>query len=467
MPNASRNQSKHRNRLATANGAITRRRLLQAGIAATATIPLLGPRITHGMQANETLNLAAVGVGGKGWSDLLSSSEGQNVRIIGLCDVDANNLGKASDLFEQANTFTNYRVMLDELGRDIDALLISTPDHMHGPIAIAAMQLGIPVHVQKPLAHNIAELRTMMQLAESNQLVTQMGTQIHSHQAYRTGAAMIREGVIGKVSEAHLWVSRSWSGPPEGRPNRTDDIPDSLSWEHWLGAAPHRPYVNGLYHPGNWRGWIDFGSGTLGDMGCHIFDPVFSSLDIQTPTSVISRGPQHNPETFALDSDISYQFEGTQYTTDNLFFRWTDGNRNSRPNRAKAQLPDDVDLPRSGMFLVGEEGVMLLPHWAMPTFYKDGEVLNIEIESRGAKNHYTEFTDACRGVGQTSTPFSYSGRVTEAVLLGTIAGRFKDRELAWDSANMRFDHAPATAVTHREYAEGREPEGLAGRTDQN
>ncbi|MEM9414714.1 MAG: Gfo/Idh/MocA family oxidoreductase [Planctomycetota bacterium] len=445
----------------------TRRQVIQASLAAAATIPLLGPRITHGQQANETLNLAAVGVGGKGWSDLMPSSQGENVRVVALCDVDRTNLGNAASRFEDAATYTDYRVMLDEMGSDIDALLVSTPDHMHGPIAIAAMQLGIHVHVQKPLAHNIAELRTMMQLAESNNLVTQMGTQIHSDQAYRTGAAMIREGAIGKVKEAHLWVSRSWGGPPEGRADRTDPVPDHLDWDNWLGVAPHRPYVNGAYHPGNWRGWIDFGSGTLGDMGCHIFDPVFSAIDLQTPLSVVSRGPQHYRETFAVDSDISYQFAGTEFTTDELFFRWTDGNRGSRPDAAKAQLPDGVNLPGAGMFLVGEEGVMVLPHWAMPTFYKDGEPMDIAAESRGSNNHYTEFTDACRGVGETSTPFSYSGRVTEAVLVGTIAGRFKDRELAWDSENMRFDHDAATAVVYREYADGREPEGLVGREAQN
>ena len=397
----------------------------------------------------------------------MPSSGGANVRVIGLCDVDSNNLGRAANRFEQADAYSDYRVMLDELGDDIDALLISTPDHMHGPIAIAAMQLGIHVHVQKPLAHNVAELRTMMQLAEANNLTTQMGTQIHSAAAYRTASAAIRAGVIGKVSEAHLWVSKSWGGPAEGRPDRTDDIPGHLNWEQWLGVAPARPYVNGQYHPSRWRGWKDFGSGTLGDMGCHIFDPVFSCIDLGMPTSVVSLGPQHHAETFALDSDIRYQFGGTEHTTDELFFRWTDGNRGSRPDASKAQLPDGVNLPGAGMFLVGERGVMVLPHIAAPRFYSDGEVMDVEIEQLGDNNHYTQFTDACRGEGETSTPFSYSGRVTEAVLVGTIAGRFKDREMAWDSENLQFDHAPATAIVHREYAPDREPEGLVGTTGQN
>jgi len=438
---------------------ITRRSLLKASLASAITLPLLGPRITYGQQANETLNLASVGVGGKGWSDLNNSARGQNVRVVALCDVDSNNLGTAVGRFDQAQTFCDYRVMLDQMGDDIDAVLISTPDHMHGPIALAAMQLGKHVHVQKPLAHNLGELRAMQNLAAANpHLMTQMGTQIHSHEAYRTAAAMIRSGVIGKVSEAHLWVSKSWAGPPEGRPDHEDPVPDNLNWDMWLGVAPHRPFVTGIYHPGRWRGWKDFGSGTLGDMGCHIFDPTFSCLDLQTPLSVISRGPQHYEETFAADSDIVYKFSGTEYTTDDVLFRWTDGNGPSRPDAARAQLPEGMNLPAQGMFLVGENGVMLLPHYgSMPTFYRNGQVLDIQVESVGSNNHYTEFTDACRGVGETSTPFSYSARVTEAVLVGTIAGRFKDRELTWDSEALTFDHQPATDGVSRTYRDGWRP----------
>jgi len=436
---------------------LTRRQILKTGLAAGAGLAM-GPRLVFGQNANETLNLAAVGVGGKGKSDLADSAAGHNVRIVALCDVDANNLGRASQHFDQARTFADYRVMLDQMGRDIDAVLVSTPDHMHGPIALAAMQLGKHVHVQKPLAHNLAELRAMQETAAANpKLVTQMGTQIHSHEAYRTATATIRSGALGKVSEAHLWVSKSWAGPPDGRPDRTDPVPDVLDWGLWLGVAPERPYVAGVYHPSRWRGWRDFGSGTLGDMGCHIFDPAFSCLDLGMPTSVVSRGPQHYAETFAPDSDMHYTFAATEYTTDNFTFRWTDGNRGSRPAVERAQLPKGERLPAAGLFLVGEKGVMLLPHIGMPRFFKDGEELEVDVVALEGRDHYTEFTDACRGEGQTSTPFSYSARVTEAVLVGTVAGSFKDQPLAWDSENLKFDHDPATALVHREYAPGRSP----------
>ncbi|MGI9457727.1 MAG: Gfo/Idh/MocA family oxidoreductase, partial [Aeoliella sp.] len=267
-------QSSHPFRRSTVN----RRRFLQATLAATA--PLLLSRRCFAASPNETLNLASVGVGGKGWSDLTSSAAGKNVRVVALCDVDANNLGHAASKFTDAAKFADYRRMFDKTAGDIDAVLVSTPDHRHAPVALAAMALGKHVHVQKPLANSLSDLRQMQEMAADNpNLVTQMGTQIHSHEAYRTGAAMIREGAIGKVSEAHLWVGKSWVGPKTGRPDKTDPVPPHLDWDLWLGASPERPYVDKIYHPASWRGWKDFGAGTLGDMGCHIFDPVFSALD--------------------------------------------------------------------------------------------------------------------------------------------------------------------------------------------
>lgn len=433
--------------------ALTRRRFLQTSVAAGVATNL-AQGLVLGQGANATLNLASVGVNGRGELDLSASSRGANVRIAAVCDVDSNSLELATNRYPDAKPFADYRVMLDKMGKDIDAVLISTPDHMHGPIALAAMQLGMHVHVQKPLAHNIAELRAMQTMAEKNpKLVTQMGNQAHSHHVYRTASATIRSGVIGKVSEAHLWVSKSWAGPPERRPDRADPVPAVLDWDLWLGVAPKRPFANGIYHPGGWRRWLDFGSGTLGDMGCHIFDPVFSCLDLGMPTKVVSKGPQHFEETFAPDSDVLYYFAPTQYTTDDFTFRWTDGNRGSQPDASRAQLPEGETLPAEGMFLIGEKGVMLLPHIGDPKFFRKGEPMDVKIISREGHDHHTQFTDACQGNGQTSTPFSYSARVTEAVLVGTVAGRFKDRELKWNSEKLAFDHAPANDVIKRTYRE--------------
>jgi hypothetical protein len=292
----------------------------------------------------------------------------------------------------------------------------------------------------------------MTELAAGGRLVTQMGTQIHGHSAYRTAVATLRSGAIGKVREAHLWVGKSWAGPPGGRPDRADPVPEWLAWDLWLGVAAERPFVAGAYHPANWRGWLDFGSGTLGDMGCHIFDPVFTALGLGAPHRVVSHGPQHGAETFAGEGDVRYRFAATDWTAGELEFRWTDGG--AAPDAARAQLPAGVGLPGAGSFLCGERGVMVIPHWSPPRCYRDGAPLEVELVEVESRDHYHEWTDACRGEGRTSTPFSYSGPLTEAVLVGTIAGRFRGRELRWDSAALRFDDAEADALVRRAYRDG-------------
>lgn len=440
----------------TSKSGLTRRSFLQSTGSAAAAVPCLG--VLPVKSPSETLNVACIGVGGMGSGDLNNVARGKNVRIAALCDVDTNRLGAAAKKHPKARTFRDYRRLLDALGDDVDAVVVSTPDHMHGPIAIAAMRRGKHIYCQKPIAHNLYECRQMTELAAAQKLVTQMGTQIHSESAYRTAVATLQSGVIGKVREAHLWVSKSWGGKAAGRPDTSDPVPESLDWNLWLGVARARPYVKGLYHPAQWRRWLDFGSGTLGDMGCHIFDPVFSALAIGAPTSVVSNGPQHFREAFAPNGDFVYEFPGTAYTTETITFRWTDGG--AKKAAEKAQLPRAADgqsterLPGAGSFLVGEKGVMVIPHWAAPRLYAGGEKLDAEIVALPSKNHYHEWTDACRGEGATSTPFAYAGPLTEAVLLGTVAGHFPGVKLSWDSAAMEFDHHLANALVRRRYRDG-------------
>jgi predicted dehydrogenase len=426
------------------------RRSFLASAAAFAAAPAL-PRFAV-QSPLATLNVACIGVGGMGGADLASVAACRNVRIVGLCDVDAGHLAAAAKAHPTARTFTDFRVLLDELGKDVDAVTVSTPDHMHGPIAIAALLREKHVYCQKPLAHNLRECRRMTELAARHRLVTQMGIQIHAHEAYRTAIEALRAGVLGKVREAHVFDGKSWAGPAAGRPQQSDPVPESLAWDLWLGVAPERPFVKGLYHPGNWRGWLDFGSGTLGDMGCHIFDPVFAGLGLTAPREVVSRGPAHHEETFAGDGDVLYTFPASAITAGELPFRWTDGK--VRPDAGKAQLPPDVKLPGAGSFVVGERGVMVLPHWGMPTFYRDGKAIELPVTAQPAKNHYEEWTDACRGEGATSASFAYAGPLSEAVLLGTIAGRFPGKVLRWDGKAQRIDDAVANGLVGRSYRKG-------------
>ena len=410
---------------------------------------------------NERLRVASVGVGGMGGADLNSIASAPGVDVVALCDVDAQRLAAAVASVTRGEnpppapkTFADYRRMFDAMADDIDAVSVSTPDHMHAPISLAAMRRGKHVYCQKPIAHDLKGCRAMAEMAAEKGLVTQMGTQIHAHSAYRTAVAALQQGVIGKVEEAHLWVSKSWAGPAAGRPDKTDPVPEHLKWDLWLGVAPERGYVNGIYHPAQWRGWKDFGCGTLGDMGCHIFDPVFTALGIGSPTKVVSRGPQHHAETFAADSDVTYRFPGTEHTAESIVFRWTDGRGQSRPAADRAQLPEGTNLPGAGSFLVGTEGVMVIPHWSMPQLYRKGEPLDRTFDVIESTNHYHEWVAACRGEGEASTPFAYSGPLTEAVLLGTIAGNFPETELTWDAEAMRLDHAPAQALVERQWRDG-------------
>jgi hypothetical protein len=204
--------------------------------------------------------------------------------------------------------------------------------------------------------------------------------------------------------------------------------------------------------------WREYGCGMLGDMGCHLFDPIFGGLDLQTPIAVQSHGPTNLPDTFTPDNDVTFTFAGTRYAADNMTIRWTNGA--FKPDASRAQLPAGAKLPDSGSYVVGERGVMVLPHWAMPMFYRDGAPFEASIEPMGGVNHYHEWVSACLGEGETSTPFSYGGLVTEAALLGTIAGNFPQKQLRWNPEGLEFDTNEATAMVSREYRDDWRPLGV-------
>jgi predicted dehydrogenase len=437
---------------------VTRRDALKAGAAAVAGAALWRVRPAGAAALAQQLRIASVGVGNKGWSDLTSIASAEGAKIVALCDVDENFLAHARAEFKDARAYRDYRRMLDEMGDQLDAVVVSTPDHMHGAISLAAMSLGKHVYVQKPLAHNLAELREMVESAAAHKVVTQMGTQIHGDPAYRTAAKMLREGALGRVREAHLWVSGDLPLPATERPAKADPVPATLDWKLWQGVAPQYPYAEGLYHPFKWRQWRDYGTGRLGDMGCHIFDPIFTGLELRPPTAVKSSGPTNLRDTYSPDIDVTFTFDGTPHTAETFTIRWTNGK--FKPELAQAHLPADLDLPGGGSVVIGERGAMLLPHWAMPTFYRDGAPMGIEVESAGGVDHYHEWVAACRGEGATSTPFSYGGMVTEAVLTGVVATSFPGQSLAWNSAALTFDQDAATALVHRKYRDDWRPLGM-------
>jgi predicted dehydrogenase len=461
---------------------IDRRSFLRTSAAGAAFLaaPYVGAKPQVAASAkdlNGKLRLAAVGNGGKGQDDLQSISASPRVEVVALCDVDSSHdyLGWAAEKFPKADRFSDYRRLLDKASM-FDAVSVSTPDHMHAPIALAAMALGKHVFCQKPLAHSVQEARQMREAAKRAGVVTQMGNQIQSSHAYRNAVQAVRDGAIGKVKEVHSWQAgdMKWL-VTEKRPKESDPVPKTLNWDAWLGVAPVRPYKKGLYHSWNWRAWQDFSSGQLGDFGCHILDPVFMALELTSPSSIEADAPPLNQETWGRKSTVEYTFPGTKHTAGNeITVTWYDG-EGHRPTPhewglpKQMEVPEKVDkdgkphgkkmvkyeLPGAGSAFIGEKGTLILPHWADATLYPEEKFKDYKLPQLPDIDHYTGWAHACLGDGTTKSNFDYSGPLTETVLLGAIAIRFPKEQLNWDSEALEFTHhADATARLAKTYRKG-------------
>lgn len=426
-----------------------------SGLAAAATLP----KNRFFWSPNSKLRTAHIGVGGMGGSDLGSIASHANVEIAAICDVDANVLKKVGDKFKAAKAFADYREMLSSMAETIDAVVVSTPDHTHAPAAMAALNLGKPVYCQKPLTHQVYEARRLREVAEEKSIVTQMGIQVHSNAVYRRAVAMIQSGVIGKVSKVFAWSGKNW-GYDGGSFENTQPAPESLSWDLWLGTAEKREFVPKVYHPGQWRKLIDFGTGTLGDMGVHIFDTPYGALKLTEPkwARTTCRKPTDvgHPE----KNVVEYEFPGTEFTTESLLWTWYDG-ANAPPKSAEVGLPEDVSLPGQGSLFIGEGGAMLLPHVGEAVLFpveKFSDYKRPEVESL---NHYHQWVDACMGEGETSASFSYGGPLTESLLLGVVANRFPGQKLEWDAENLKVTNLEdANQLIKRAYRESFAVKGL-------
>lgn len=413
-------------------------------------------------QNDQRLRLASIGVGGMGAADLGSLSSHPKVDVVALCDVDANNLAAAAQRHSNAKRFSDFRKMFAEIGKEIDAVSVSTPDHTHAPAAMTAMNYGKHVYCQKPLTHDVYESRQLRLVAEKNKVVTQMGTQIHSASAYRTAVKLVQSGVIGKIRETHSWSNKTWGyeGPdPEPTP-----VPENLQWDLWLGTAPERPYAQGHFHPGNWRKWYDYGCGTMGDMAIHILDPVFSALKLGNPSRVISSSSAAPKKSFGMQNHTRYTFPASPFTTPDFILTWSDGGKMPDTSNWPLEGADGkrIGLPDQGSLFLGEKGAILLPHVAMPMLLPTKSFSDYKIEPAPDGNHYHLFVDACLGGAPTTAHFGYAGPLTEAVLLGTLANRFPGNELLWNAEKMEIPNfEQANALLRRKYRTGYEVENLS------
>ncbi len=442
-----------------------RRRFLQQSVAA-ASATLAFPYVGRVLGANERIGVACIGVGGKGSSDTDDAARCGGT-IVGLCDVDLETLAKKSEKFPEAKNYQDFRKLLEELGSSIDAVTISTPDHVHGVAAAMAMKMGKHVFCQKPLTQTVAEARQLRQLARDGKLATQMGNQGSAGSGLRRAVEVIQSGVLGEVSELHVWSNRPvW---PQGlaRPEGSDPVPPNLDWDLWLGPASFRPYKKGVYHAFAWRGWNDFGTGALGDMACHTVNMPFRALKLGYPTRVVAEiTSQTFPETFAKTSRIRFEFPEREGLAP-LKFWWYDGNPGEQdlaPLRPSADLTKEIvalqgQLPASGCLLVGSKGKLFSPDDYGSKFFlrvdnekeftpgDQHEAARAVAESiPRSPGHSEEWFQMMRDGAPAYSNFDIAAYLTEIILLGCIAVRVGEgRTMDWDGPNMRSTNLPEAA----------------------
>lgn len=410
----------------------TRRRFLTTSSAAASTLILpSGTLFGRKVKPNEKLNLGVIGAGGKGAAD----SDGcSSENVVAICDVDSNTLAARGKRWPKAKQYRDYRKMLEEMGDKIDAVTVSTPDHHHFPASMLAIQQGIHVYVQKPLAHSVWEARTMLEAARKHKVITQMGNQGHSYNSTRKLVEYVRGGVLGEVKDVHVWTNRPIWPQGGGRP-AAKKAPSNLDWDLWLGPAAERPFGDG-YHPFKWRGFWDFGTGALGDMGCHNMDAAFWALDLGSPTSVEAESAGMTNEMAPKSSTIRYEFPA-RGDKPPVTLTWYDGGRKPDP-----KLIGEKSLPANGSLIIGSKGSIafkdwnpngfrLLPEESFKNFQEPAPFL-----PRVNDNPYQEWIKACKGGDLCLSNFEYSVPLTEMVLLGNVAMRAEEK-LQWDGENLK------------------------------
>jgi predicted dehydrogenase len=452
----------------------TRRTFLHhAAVAAGAAgaFTILPSRVAAGqrkLSPSDKLNLGAIGVGGMGASNL-SRCETEN--IVALCDVDSALAAKTFAKYPQARQYRNYREMFDK-EKDLDAVIVATPDHTHAVIAMAAMQRGIHVYVQKPIAHAVWEARLMTETARKHKVVTQMGNQGHSGEGLRLVSEWVAAGVLGQVKEVHAWTNRPvWPQSVEvERPKDPPPAPETLDWNEWIGPAPMRPF-HPTYHPGKWRAWWDFGTGSLGDMGCHILDPVFGALDLKYPSSVegsIStyyeefwKLVEPKNETYPRSTIVRYNFPARKNFAPVQLTWWDGGLMPARP--AEFEVGRKLGDEDGGVLLIGSEATLMAGCYGRsPRLIPETRMKEVRLPEKtlaripdGENGHEQDWIRACKGGIPASSNFDYSGPLSEMVLMGNLAVRFPGRLLLWDGEAMKVTNdADANAYVRRQYRDG-------------
>ena len=437
---------------------VTRREFAKTAVAASSVFAV--PAILRGRNLNEKLNIAVIGCGGRGASNM-RGVESEN--IVALCDVNGNNLGFGKQRHPQADAFTDFRRLYDSVSNKLDAVVVSTCEHTHAFATLPALQMGKHVYCEKPLTYNIAECRKIRLAAKRAKVATQMGTQIHAGDNYRRVVELIQTGAIGDVSEVHVWVGRAWGRQSADdakkhgdivsireKPTAADEIPNGLDWDLWLGPAPKRAF-NNVYFPGpKWYRWWDFGNGTMSDLGSHWVDLPFWALKLKVPKTIQAAGPDAHDQLAPASMTATYEYEkmGEQPA---VKVHWYQG-----IYKPKLWMEKKIPQMGSGVLFVGSKGMLisdygshrLLPETDFEGFERPEPFI---AKSLG---HHAEWLHACKTGSPTTCNFEYAGWLTEANHLGNVAYR-SGQKLIWDPKKMKATNCPnADQYIHREYRKG-------------
>ncbi len=436
----------------------SRRSFLKMGIIAGGAPAILPMRLPGQVAANSRLSHAAIGVGGMGWNDLNAIAALPNARITALCDVDANHLARAAEVFPDARTYRDWRELIAAEGDKVDSVSVSTPDHLHASVMISALRAGKHVYCQKPLTHTVNECRAIAKTAKAAGTVTQMGNHIQSAIEYRSGVEMIKAGIIGEVKEIHAWSRASF--PMATTPEKAAPVPDSLEWDLWLGPAAWRAYAPEVYAPFNWRAFQDFGGSGLGDFGCHIMDSPFRALDLKLPTSIkVDPDPAWKTSPageigFAAGQTVHYSFANDVKLT------WYDGTHS--PDKSLFPFGDNENtgIPAGGSLFLGDGGALLLPHVGGPRLLPREANRGIKRPDLEPMDHYGTYVDACLGGAPTTGGLPYAALLTETVLLGVAASHLPGETHHWDAKKGSFHNPAIDSRLGYDYRDGWKIEGL-------
>lgn len=399
--------------------------------------------VAQSKSINDKLNIACIGTANRAAADIAGVEHEQ---IVALCDVDQKYLAQKLKAFPDARGFDDYREMLQSMGDKIDAVVVGTTDHHHAPASMRAIKAGKHVYCEKPLTHTVEEARRIAIAAKQAGVATQLGTQIHAEPNYRRVVEIIRSGAIGEITDVHVWVGKGWGGGE--RPDHSDPVPEHLNWDVWLGPAPERPFVAGLYHPANWRRWWAFGQGTLGDMGCHYVDLPFWALNLRHPVHVAAEGPPVHSETAPLGVTVRYKFPKTDVAPA-INLSWYDG------DHAPTVVEGERVKNSGGVMFVGTEGKMFANYSSYRLFptEKYAQYAPPPKSIPDSIGHHREWLKACRDGTPTTCNFDYSGALTETILLGNVAYR-SGGPIHWNAEKLQADTPEAQQYVGKSYRPG-------------